>query len=146
MSVQPSKLSRRDFNETLTKHHVRYMPPTAPAGMACVAVVFARLIDLEGRDRGIKSFVVNLHDGETMYPGVTCKYVGFDIIHARIFLVLSAVTDYSLLVEALALLIIPSHTSITSVSHQHHCLAPRRSLPTNMAHSSTLYIVLSLVD
>lgn len=54
------------------------MPPTAPAGMACVAVVFARLIDRDGSDRGIKSFIVQLHDGEVMTAGVTCKYVVFN--------------------------------------------------------------------
>ncbi|KAF7970718.1 hypothetical protein HWV62_23206 [Athelia sp. TMB] len=54
-------------------HSSRYMPPTAPAGMPCVAVVYARLIDLEGNDRGIKSLIVPLHDGKNMTPGVTSK-------------------------------------------------------------------------
>lgn len=64
------------FNASILNiYFIRYMPPTAPAGMACVAVVFARLIDVSGSDRGIKPFVVHLHDGEAMSPGVTCRYV-----------------------------------------------------------------------
>ncbi|KZP05915.1 acyl-CoA dehydrogenase NM domain-like protein [Athelia psychrophila] len=53
----------------------KYMPPTAPMGgrMGCVAVVFARLIDIDGNDRGIKSFIVRIHNGQDMTAGVTCK-------------------------------------------------------------------------
>lgn len=52
----------------------RYMPPTAPAGIPCVAVVFARAI-VHNEDRGVKAFFVRLHDGFNMAPGVVCKYV-----------------------------------------------------------------------
>lgn len=51
------------------------MPPTSPAGMPCVAIVFARLIAGEGEDRGIQPVLVPIHDGETMYAGVSTKYV-----------------------------------------------------------------------
>lgn len=42
--------------------------------MACIAIVFARAI-IEGEERGIKAFLVPLHDGKDMYPGITSKSV-----------------------------------------------------------------------
>lgn len=48
------------------------MPPTAPVGYPCVAVVFARAIYGQ-EDRGVKPFVVSIHDGHVMNPGVVCK-------------------------------------------------------------------------
>ena len=56
---------------------LRYMPPTSPVtpGFRCVAVVFARTL-VNGEDWGIKPFVLQLHDGQSMTPGVTIKYVG----------------------------------------------------------------------
>ena len=56
----------------------RYMPPTSPVtpGFRCVAVVFARTI-VDGEDRGIKPFVLQLHDGQFMTPGITIKYVSY---------------------------------------------------------------------
>lgn len=55
---------------------LRYMPPTSPVtpGFRCVAVVFARTV-VDGEDRGIKPFVLQLHDGQFMTPGVSIKYV-----------------------------------------------------------------------
>ncbi|KIJ36027.1 hypothetical protein M422DRAFT_179856, partial [Sphaerobolus stellatus SS14] len=50
----------------------KYMPPTAPCGIPCIAVVFARLI-VHREDRSIKPFAVPLHDGYTMAKGVTVK-------------------------------------------------------------------------
>ncbi|TFK50231.1 acyl-CoA dehydrogenase NM domain-like protein [Heliocybe sulcata] len=50
----------------------KFMPPTAPCGIPCVAIVFARLV-VNGEDRGIRPFVVRLHDGTTMNEGVICK-------------------------------------------------------------------------
>jgi acyl-CoA oxidase len=52
------------------------MPPTSPVtpGFRCVAVVFARTV-VDGEDRGIKPFVLQLHDGQFMTPGVAIKYV-----------------------------------------------------------------------
>ncbi|KIJ34163.1 hypothetical protein M422DRAFT_182429 [Sphaerobolus stellatus SS14] len=54
----------------------KYMPPTCPFGLPCVAIVFARLI-VAGEDRGIRGFVVKLHDGDEskMVLGITCKKV-----------------------------------------------------------------------
>lgn len=49
------------------------MPPTAPCGIPCVSIVFARLVTAQGEDRGVKSFVVPLHDGVEMYDGVVSK-------------------------------------------------------------------------
>ena len=50
------------------------MPPTVPAGLPCVAVVFAKLI-VGGEDRGHRPFVVPLNDGKQMCAGITSKCV-----------------------------------------------------------------------
>ncbi|KIJ27122.1 hypothetical protein M422DRAFT_271734 [Sphaerobolus stellatus SS14] len=50
----------------------KYMPPTAPFGIPCVAIIFARLMVAE-EDHGIRGFVVMLHHGVSMLPGITCK-------------------------------------------------------------------------
>ncbi|KAJ7149194.1 acyl-CoA dehydrogenase NM domain-like protein [Mycena crocata] len=50
----------------------KYMPPTAPTGVPCIAVVFARAL-IGATDCGVKPFLVNLHDGEHMVPGVVVK-------------------------------------------------------------------------
>ncbi|KAJ7611284.1 hypothetical protein FB45DRAFT_1037616 [Roridomyces roridus] len=55
---------------TPTEAAAKFMPPTTPSGIPCVAVVFARLI-VNGVDKGIKPILVPLHDGREMYPGVT---------------------------------------------------------------------------
>ncbi|CAK5262914.1 unnamed protein product [Mycena citricolor] len=52
----------------------KFMPPTAPFGIPCVAIVMARLIKNEV-NLGIKPFLVPLHDGQTMKPGVHIKQV-----------------------------------------------------------------------
>ncbi|CCM04077.1 uncharacterized protein FIBRA_06236 [Fibroporia radiculosa] len=66
-------LPNGDF-ELHTPHEraAKYMPPTAPVGMPCVAIVFARTV-VDGEDRGVKPFVVRLHDGTTMAPGIVSK-------------------------------------------------------------------------
>ena len=51
----------------------RYMPPTTPVGIPCVAIVFARTM-VNGEDHGIKPFVVNLHNGQEMMAGIVSKY------------------------------------------------------------------------
>lgn len=120
------------------------MPPTAPAGMACVAVVFARLIDRDGSDRGIKSFIVQLHDGEVMTAGVTCKYVVFDdVLLCQTDLCLPGCFRH---VEALVQSITPSLTSTEFASPGLHCLATPKSLPTNMQHSSPPFTAPLSVD
>ncbi|KAJ7573747.1 acyl-CoA dehydrogenase NM domain-like protein [Mycena floridula] len=50
----------------------KYMPPTTPSGIPCVSVVFARLI-VGNIEKGVKPFLVPLHDGRTMYPGIISK-------------------------------------------------------------------------
>ncbi|KAJ7352300.1 acyl-CoA dehydrogenase NM domain-like protein [Mycena albidolilacea] len=50
----------------------KYMPPTAPVGVPCVAIVFARTL-IRGEDCGIKPFLIELHNGKDMSPGVVCK-------------------------------------------------------------------------
>jgi hypothetical protein len=75
---QRSKASHLNLKLSLFKA-LRYMPPTSPVtpGFRCVAVVFARTV-VDGEDRGIKPFVLQLHDGQFMTPGVTIKYVSHD--------------------------------------------------------------------
>jgi acyl-CoA oxidase len=49
------------------------MPPTSPvAGIPCIAIVFARAV-VNGEDYGVKPFVVEIHDGHEMSPGVISK-------------------------------------------------------------------------
>ncbi|TFK45974.1 acyl-CoA dehydrogenase NM domain-like protein [Heliocybe sulcata] len=57
---------------TPAERAAKFMPPTVPCGIPCVAIVFARLI-VRGEDRGVKPFLVPLHDGEQMYEGITSK-------------------------------------------------------------------------
>lgn len=62
--------------DTTILNAARYMPPTGPCGIPCVAVVYAKLIVRE-RNHGIKPFVVWLSDGEYMNPGITAKSFSF---------------------------------------------------------------------
>ncbi|KAH9225282.1 hypothetical protein K456DRAFT_1732043 [Colletotrichum gloeosporioides 23] len=58
---------------TPTAGAAKAMPPTSPlAGMARVAVVFARLI-VSGNDRGVKPFVVRINDAGGMCDGVVSR-------------------------------------------------------------------------
>ncbi|EGN96740.1 hypothetical protein SERLA73DRAFT_111417 [Serpula lacrymans var. lacrymans S7.3] len=50
----------------------KHMPPTVPAGLPCVAVVFAQTI-INGESRGVKPFLVPINDGYNMMPGISCK-------------------------------------------------------------------------
>ncbi|KAH9970505.1 acyl-CoA dehydrogenase NM domain-like protein [Lactifluus volemus] len=52
----------------------KYMPPTSPVvpGFSCISIVFARTI-VGGEDHGIKPYVFQLHDGQSMTPGVKVK-------------------------------------------------------------------------
>ncbi|KAJ7226933.1 acyl-CoA dehydrogenase NM domain-like protein [Mycena pura] len=58
--------------ETPSDAAAKFMPPTTPCGIPCVAVVFARLI-VDRTDRGIKPFLVPIHDGRTMYRGIVSR-------------------------------------------------------------------------
>lgn len=57
----------------LTNRYYRAMPPTVPAGLPCIAVVFARLI-VNGEFRGHRPFVVPLNDGRQMCTGIQSRY------------------------------------------------------------------------
>ena len=48
------------------------MPPTSPCGVPVVSIVFARLI-VDGNDRGVKPFMVELSDGFRMSKGIVSK-------------------------------------------------------------------------
>ncbi|KAF7796924.1 hypothetical protein EIP86_008109 [Pleurotus ostreatoroseus] len=48
------------------------MPPTIPGGIPCVSIVFARLI-VNNEDRGVKPFLVPLHDGMCMNRGISTR-------------------------------------------------------------------------
>lgn len=51
------------------------MPPnTVRSGLPVIAVVIARLI-VDGKDRGVRPFLVPMSDGAKMCTGVTSKYV-----------------------------------------------------------------------
>ncbi|KAJ7691743.1 acyl-CoA dehydrogenase NM domain-like protein [Mycena rosella] len=50
----------------------KFMPPTSPVGIPCVAVVWARAL-INGEDYGIKPFLVRLNDGNVMCAGVVAK-------------------------------------------------------------------------
>ncbi|OJT05089.1 Acyl-coenzyme A oxidase 2, peroxisomal [Trametes pubescens] len=59
-----------------TPSSAKAMPPTAPAGLPCVAVVFARLI-VDGEFRGHRPFVVPLNDGRQMCTGIQSRLLPF---------------------------------------------------------------------
>lgn len=50
------------------------MPPSIPCGIPSDGIVFARLL-VDGEDRGVKPFLVPIHDGNSMHPGITAKRV-----------------------------------------------------------------------
>ncbi len=50
------------------------MPPTSPLGVPTIGIVFAKLL-IEGKNVGIKAFLVPINDGKHMTPGVICQYV-----------------------------------------------------------------------
>jgi acyl-CoA oxidase len=52
----------------------RFMPPSIPCGIPSDGIVFARLL-VDGEDRGVKPFLVPIHDGNSMHPGITAKFV-----------------------------------------------------------------------
>ena len=60
------------------------MPPTVPAGLPCVAVVFARLI-VNGEDCGHRPFIVPLNDGKQMCTGIQSRYVTTIRAHSNPF-------------------------------------------------------------
>jgi len=58
------------------------MPPSVPCGTPSDGIVFARLL-VDGEDRGVKPFLVPIHDGHSMYPGITAKFVFPPLTPAR---------------------------------------------------------------
>lgn len=61
---------------TPSTNAAKFMPPTIPAGEACIAIVFAKLI-VGKEDRGIHPFLVPLNDGKCMLPGVTARMLPY---------------------------------------------------------------------
>ncbi|KAF5368954.1 hypothetical protein D9758_003064 [Tetrapyrgos nigripes] len=73
-----------DFDAMVAKGHwllhtprpeaAKIMAVTAPfsTGTPCVAVVFARMI-LGDEDKGVRPFVVDIHDGDNLYEGISVK-------------------------------------------------------------------------
>ncbi|KAL1945615.1 hypothetical protein VTO73DRAFT_1617 [Trametes versicolor] len=59
-----------------TPTSAKFMPPTVPAGLPCVAVVFAKLI-IDDEDRGHRPFIVTLNDGKEMCTGVQSSLLPF---------------------------------------------------------------------
>ncbi|RPD78499.1 acyl-CoA dehydrogenase NM domain-like protein [Lentinus tigrinus ALCF2SS1-7] len=59
-----------------TPSSAKFMPPTMPAGLPCVAVVFARLM-VNGEFRGHRPFVVPLNDGKQMCAGVQSRLLPY---------------------------------------------------------------------
>ncbi|KAI0689045.1 acyl-CoA dehydrogenase NM domain-like protein [Cytidiella melzeri] len=57
---------------TPTPQAAKFMPPTVPAGLPTVAVVWAKLLVGE-EDRGIRSFLVYLNDGKQMCTGIKSR-------------------------------------------------------------------------
>ncbi|KAF7345619.1 Acyl-CoA dehydrogenase NM domain-like protein [Mycena venus] len=50
----------------------KFMPPTTPCGIPCIAVVFAHLI-VDRMNWGIKPFLVPIHDGRNMCQGIVSR-------------------------------------------------------------------------
>ncbi|KAI0744987.1 acyl-CoA dehydrogenase NM domain-like protein [Earliella scabrosa] len=59
-----------------TPSSAKFMPPTMPAGLPCVAVVFARLI-VNSEDRGHRPFIVPINDGKQMCAGVQSRVLPY---------------------------------------------------------------------
>ncbi|OJT09472.1 Peroxisomal acyl-coenzyme A oxidase 3 [Trametes pubescens] len=59
-----------------TPSSAKFMPPTVPAGLPCIAVVFAKLV-VDSEDRGHRPFIVTLNDGKEMCIGVQCSLLPF---------------------------------------------------------------------
>ncbi|KAI0819314.1 acyl-CoA dehydrogenase NM domain-like protein [Trametes gibbosa] len=59
-----------------TPSSAKFMPPTVPAGLPCVAVVFAKLI-VNGEARGHRPFLVSLNDGRQMCSGVRSRLLPY---------------------------------------------------------------------
>lgn len=53
-----------------TASSAKFMPPTVPAGIPLVAIVWAKLV-VDGEDRGTRPFLVPLNDGKQMCAGIT---------------------------------------------------------------------------
>jgi acyl-CoA oxidase len=70
-----ASITPRILNMANDDCYFRYMPPTSPVvpGFSCISIVFARTI-VGGEDHGIKPYAFQLHDGQSMTPGVKVKY------------------------------------------------------------------------
>ncbi|KAJ8487671.1 hypothetical protein ONZ45_g14251 [Pleurotus djamor] len=75
INIETQAVMQQDGTFVLNTPHpkaAKFMPPTSPAGIPCVATVLARLI-VVGEDRGVRPFIVPLNDGVNMSPGITSK-------------------------------------------------------------------------
>jgi acyl-CoA oxidase len=76
----PREQAAKYAHEPLLRSHtnkalyLRYMPPTTPVDRPCMAIVFARTV-VHGEDRGVKPFLVNVHDGKDVNAGITTRSV-----------------------------------------------------------------------
>jgi hypothetical protein len=50
------------------------MATVLPAGQPCVGIVYARLV-VQGEDRGVRPFVVQLNDGKKLTEGISVMCV-----------------------------------------------------------------------
>ena len=66
-----------DLTRVLTLQ-TRFMPPSVPCGIPSDGIVFARLL-VDGEDRGVKPFLVPIHDGRSMHPGITAKFASVQL-------------------------------------------------------------------
>ncbi|KAG9249965.1 uncharacterized protein F5Z01DRAFT_745808 [Emericellopsis atlantica] len=75
-NLETTATMRQDGSFTLhspSSSSAKAMPPTTPlCTMPRIAVVFARLL-VYGEDRGVKTFLVQLTDGDSMCPGITSR-------------------------------------------------------------------------
>ncbi|KAL0945546.1 hypothetical protein HGRIS_014707 [Hohenbuehelia grisea] len=76
INIETTAVGQPDGSFILDTPHsgaAKFMPPTSPCGIPCYAVVFARAIQPDGTDCGVRGFVVQLTDGHRMVPGVTSR-------------------------------------------------------------------------
>ncbi|KAJ3557101.1 hypothetical protein NM688_g1654 [Phlebia brevispora] len=57
---------------TPTPSAAKFMPPTVPAGLPTVGIIWAKLL-VHGEDHGARGFIVPLNDGKKMCSGVTSR-------------------------------------------------------------------------
>ncbi|KAF7797944.1 hypothetical protein EIP86_009151 [Pleurotus ostreatoroseus] len=75
LETTATRLPSGDFIiNTPSSSAAKFMPPTVPAGLPTVGIVWARLL-VDAEDRGVRGFIVPLNDGRNMCNGITSRYV-----------------------------------------------------------------------